>query len=113
MARTAWLVIAGVVAGAVGYYAGLFLLLAVTGLDAAGWAPVAQLAGAGTVGGLVIGLLSEASSRSAWGLSIGGAVVGALLGAAVGELRDGFEWAIVAGVGLVTAMAMTAQRLAQ
>ena len=79
--------VAGVVAGALGFFAGLFVLLAVSGLDQAGLAHVVTLGGAAFTGTAAVSLLAKLPATTTAGLSLGatelGAVIGSLLDFAV------------------------------
>jgi hypothetical protein len=101
----------GLAAGAVGFYLGLFVLLAATGLERPGWAPVTMVAGAGLLGGAVAAGLAGLGFREVAVLASGAAASGAVLGALVSGLRDGFEWSIVAAALVVIGGSIAASRL--
>lgn len=109
--RQAILIAAALVAGFVGAYAGLFALLAATGLDAPGWSPVTMLAGAALFGSLAASLTARLPSRTVLALVGGSVVAGTLVGVLVMPLRDGFDWMVGCGVLLVIAVAVVARRL--
>jgi len=92
-----WLALTGLVAGAVGFYAGLFGLLAVSGPESPEWSPVVMTGGAGLLGGAVIGVAAGRPTRQLVWLAITTGLAGALLGL----LHDSFEWTIVVGIALI------------
>lgn len=113
MRRTLLIVFAALVAAGFGYYAGMFVLLTLTGLSTPSWAPISAVAGAGVLSGLAAGLLADVSVRTAIATSLVGGALGAGLGWAVGELRDSFEWAIVTSVGLAVLLAIAVRTMAK
>lgn len=93
--------VAGVVAGAVGFLAGLFVLLSVSGLDRAGLAPVVALGGAALTGTATVSLLAKLSTRTTVGLSLGAAGLGAVIGSLLDFAGDSYDLSIVAGLILI------------
>lgn len=112
MSRTFLLIGAGLVAGFVGYYAGLYAWLALTDLSAPGWAPVVTIGGAGLLGGLAIGLIARVPVRPALSIAIVGAGLGMGVGAALRMVNDSFELSVVSGLGLIVLLAVTARAMA-
>lgn len=112
MSRTFLLIGAGIVAGFVGYYAGLYVWLTLTNLSAPGSAPVVTIGGAGLLGGLAIGLLARVPVRLALSIAIIGAGLGMGVGAALRPVNDSFELSIVSGIGLIVLLALTARAMA-
>ena len=88
--RTVLIVVAGLLAGAIGFYAGLFVLLAITGLDSPSWAPVAQLTGSALFIAAAVSMTAGLSKERAVALTLAltaiAAIVGALLLVAVATL---------------------------
>lgn len=93
--------IAAVIAGAVGFYAGLLALLAVTGLEQPEWAPSMMVGGAGLFGAAAIGMMHRLSTAMTIGLAVLGAMTGALTGFLVGTIGDSYEWSIISGIVLL------------
>lgn len=110
--RAIGLLIAGLVAGAIGAYAGLFVLLAATDLDRPGWAPVAMLIGAAFLSSVAVALLARLPAQAAAGLTTAGIVTGALAGSLVRMVNDSFEWTF-AGAALIVAAVVTATRVVE
>lgn len=104
-------IVAAGLAGAVGFYGGLAVLLAFTGLDAPGWAPVAAVAGAGLCGAAAAGLTVRLPAALVAGMGAAGGLAGALAGLAVMHLGDSFDAAIVAAAVLVVAAAAAGHAL--
>ena len=94
--------IAALVAGAIGFFAGLFVLLATTGLERPSWAPVAMLTGAVLFGTAAAAILAGLPAPTIGGVTIAATVIGAIIGALLRILDDSYEWVIVAGIVLVT-----------
>jgi len=99
-----------VVAAAVGFYAGFFVLLAVTGLGAPAAVPAAGLAGAGLLVGLVAGLGWRCRLAVTAALAAGTAVVGAAVGGLLVWLGLDLGWVIVGGLALVIGADIVAAR---
>ncbi len=104
MKRSILAFIAGLVAGAIGFYAGLFALLAVTGLDGAGSMPPVATAGAVGVGLAAVAAVNRLGVGRGVVLVLVGLAVGAGLGALLGQMVDSFEWTLAASA-LVIAVA--------
>lgn len=109
--RQAFLLIVGLVAGVVGAYGGLFALLAATGLDEPGWAPVTMLAGAALLGSLAASLTARLSAATVVSLVVAATVAGAIVGVGIMQMRDSFDWMVGSGLALVIAVAVVARRL--
>lgn len=107
--RALALLISGLVAGAIGAYGGLFVLLAATDLERPGWAPVAMLIGAALVSSLAVTLLAGLPAPTVAGLTAAGIVTGAFAGWLVRMVNDSFEW-IFAGAALIVAAVVIATR---
>ncbi len=97
--------------GAVGFYAGLAALLAATGLDAPGWAPVAMVAGAGLFGGAAAGVAAGLPAPRVAAVGAVAAGAGGLAGLGVGRLLDSFEAAVVAAAVLALGAAVASVRI--
>lgn len=93
--------IAAVVAGAVGFYAGLLAFLAVTGLERPDWAPSMMVGGAGLFGAAAIGMMHRLSAARTIGLAMLGVLTGVLTGFLVGTIGDSYEWSIISGIALL------------
>lgn len=103
-------IVAGLVTGAAGAYAGLFALLSITGLDQPDWAPVAMLVGAGLVGTAVVMLIGKASPATLAVFTMTAALVGGITGLLVRQLGDSYEWTILTGV-VIIGVAVAVSRL--
>lgn len=96
--------IAGLIAGAVGAYGGLFALLSATGLDNPSWAPVAMLTGAALLGSVTVGLIAKLPGSIVATLASAATVVGAVAGLIIRPLQDGYEWMAAAGVAIAVGL---------
>lgn len=99
--RTLLVAVAGLLAGAAGFYAGLFSLLAITGLDAPSWAPLAQLAGSAVFIGAATSITAGLAMSRAVGLTVALTMIAIGAGATIMALDLDFEAAIVAALSLV------------
>lgn len=110
--RTVLILVVGLVAGAIGFYAGLIALLAVTGLDDPGWAPVAQLTGSALFTAVAVSMASGLK-RTRIGFVLAATAAGALAGFVVLALDLDFEAAIVAALVILGAATVVVQSLAE
>ncbi|MBT8207478.1 MAG: hypothetical protein KJO18_04325 [Acidimicrobiia bacterium] len=100
--------LAGVVAGAVGFLAGLFVLLSVSGLERADLAPVVALSGAALTGTATVSLLARLPAATTAGLALGAAAVGAVIGSLLDFAGDSYDLSIVAGIILIAGATLVA-----
>lgn len=91
----------GLVAGAVGFYGGLFLVLSIWGLDGTAWAPSVMLAGASLFGTAAVMIAAGCTSKSTTIGSIGASIGGALIGLVIDQLGNGFELSILSAVAII------------
>ncbi len=103
--RTILVLAVGLLAGAIGFYAGLFALLAVTGLDSPGWAPVAQLTGSAIFIAAGVSMAAGLAFDRVVRLTIALTTTGVAAGMGIMALDLDFEAAIVAALILVIAAA--------
>jgi hypothetical protein len=103
--------LAGLAAGAVGFYLGLYVLLAVSGLSLPGWAPVTMVAGAGMLGGATTAALSDLRLAAVVGVAAAATSAGAVLGALLSGLNDAFEWTVLGAALLVVAASVASSAL--
>lgn len=105
--KRAGVYVAALIAGFVGFYAGLFLLLTFVGLDAEGVAfGVATVGGAGLLAGVAASVVGGVDRSRGVGYALGGAVLGAVFGSIVDVLDGDAVWA--GAVALVTATSVAA-----
>lgn len=108
--RTVLILVVGLVAGAIGLYAGLIALLAVTGLDNPGWAPVAQLTGSALFAAVAVAMASDLENKRA-GFVSAVTAAGGFAGLAVMTLDLDFEAAVIAALVILGAATIVAQSL--
>lgn len=93
--------VAGVVGGVVGFYLGLIVLLSLTGLGHAQWAPPANLSGVGLVAASATGFVGGLGAVRSLILAVAAAVTGAVTGFALAVIDVDFEVVVGAGALLV------------
>ena len=109
--RTILILVAGLLAGAIGFYAGLFALLAITGLDSPSWAPLAQLTGSALFIAAAVSVTAGLSKERAAALTLALTTIGAFAGLAIMALDLDFEAAIVGALLLVAVATLGARIL--
>jgi hypothetical protein len=103
--------VAGLLAGVIGAYAGLFALLSATGLDEPEWAPVAMLAGGALFGSATVTLIAKLPMSTVTTVTFVATVIGALVGLFVMTLGDSYDWTVGLGVLLIAAVVAVTRTL--
>lgn len=109
--RTLLVAATGLFAGAIGFYAGLFVLLAITGLDSPGWSPVAQLTASALFIAAAVSVAAGLSKDRGAALTFALTTVGAVAGLVIMALDLDFEAAIVGALLLVVVATASAHAL--
>ena len=95
---------AGIVGGAVGFMAGILVLLAIGGTDFPDWGPIVAAGGAGLVGGAGLAIATGCVGRCLMIALVALGVVGGLVGFFFGVIGDSYVLTIGA-VGVVLILA--------
>jgi hypothetical protein len=103
----------GLIAGAAGFFGGLFAQLSAAGLDHPGWAPVAMLSGAALLGSVTVALTAKLPGRVVIAVAAATTVCGALLASALRMIGDSYEWVIISAVARITVAAAATPTLAR
>ncbi len=102
MKRSFTALIAGLIAGAIGFYAALAGLIAAAGLDGDGLMPPVSTAGAVGLGLAAVSGAHRIGLKSGLALALAGAALGAAIGALLGQMVDSFEWTIAAAAVVIS-----------